>query len=199
MSNNILILIAGLIFVSALGLGGVQISKQLASRGENTQIAVSPTEYTSEDTTEVTPSSETTTASAPSVRGENKDNDDDSREYEDEDGDDDRNQTQNQKVTPQAPSPTPTPTPAPTKSPSTGAQSYTLAQVQAHNSQASCYTTINGSVYDVTTWISRHPGGARAILSLCGKDGSSAFNDQHGGQRRPESELAGFKIGVLAK
>jgi cytochrome b involved in lipid metabolism len=75
--------------------------------------------------------------------------------------------------------------------------SYTMTDVAKHNSESSCYTAINGVVYDVTSWIRQHPGGARAILSLCGKDGSSAFNDQHGGQRRPENELAGFKIGIL--
>lgn len=75
--------------------------------------------------------------------------------------------------------------------------SYTLTDVAAHSSAQSCWTTINGNVYDVTSWISQHPGGAEAILSLCGHDGSAAFNGQHGGQRRPASELAGFKIGVL--
>lgn len=80
-----------------------------------------------------------------------------------------------------------------------GAKTFTMADVAAHNSQSSCYTTINGSVYDVTSWINQHPGGAEAILSLCGKDGTAAFTQQHGGQRRPEAELATFKIGVLAK
>jgi predicted heme/steroid binding protein len=77
-------------------------------------------------------------------------------------------------------------------------KTYTLAEVQKHSTQSSCWTTINGKVYDVTSWISQHPGGAQAILSLCGKDGSSAFNAQHGGQRRPANELAGFLIGSLA-
>ncbi len=74
-----------------------------------------------------------------------------------------------------------------------------MAQVKQHNSASSCYTAINGSVYDVTSWINQHPGGASAILSLCGTDGSAAFDAQHGGQRRPESELASFKIGALAQ
>jgi cytochrome b involved in lipid metabolism len=83
----------------------------------------------------------------------------------------------------------------PTQAPGT----YTLAQIATHNSVSSCWTTINGGVYDVTKWINQHPGGSDAILSLCGTDGSSAFNDQHGGQRRPANELASFKIGTLAK
>ena len=74
---------------------------------------------------------------------------------------------------------------------------FTMAQVATHNSELSCYTAINGSVYDVTNWINQHPGGAQAILSLCGTDGSAAFNAQHGGQRQPASELASFKIGTL--
>ncbi len=74
-----------------------------------------------------------------------------------------------------------------------------MAVVATHNSGSSCWTAINGSVYDVTSWINQHPGGPDAILSLCGKDGSAAFNGQHGGQARPANELATFKIGVLAK
>lgn len=87
-----------------------------------------------------------------------------------------------------------------TSSPSTTAPSagtYTLAEVATHNSQSSCYTAINGSVYDVTPFIQQHPGGAGAILSLCGTDGTAAFEGQHGGQSRPASELASYKIGVL--
>lgn len=76
---------------------------------------------------------------------------------------------------------------------------YTLAQLATHNSASSCYTAINGSVFDVTPWISQHPGGAQAILSLCGVDGSGAYNAQHGGERRPANELASFKIGTLAQ
>ena len=84
---------------------------------------------------------------------------------------------------------------SPTPTPGT----YTMAQVKQHNTASSCYTAINGSVYDVTSWIKQHPGGAQAIISLCGIDGSAAFSAQHGGQSRPASELAAFKIGTLAK
>jgi len=76
---------------------------------------------------------------------------------------------------------------------------YTLADIATHNNSSSCWTAINGSVYDVTTWINQHPGGQQAILSLCGTDGSAAFNGQHGGQSRPASELATFKIGTLVQ
>ena len=95
-------------------------------------------------------------------------------------------------VSPAAPTPAPTPTPT---APKPGV--YSSAVVAQHASSASCWTSINGKVYDVTGWIQQHPGGAAAILSMCGTDGSAAFNGQHGGQRRPASELASFVIGTL--
>lgn len=76
---------------------------------------------------------------------------------------------------------------------------FTLADVQIHNSKTSCYSAINGSVYDLTSWIPKHPGGADKILSICGKDGSSAFTEQHAGEPRPEQMLATFKIGTYAQ
>ena len=76
---------------------------------------------------------------------------------------------------------------------------YTLAQVQTHNNSSSCWSAIGNNVYDLTSWINQHPGGKQAILSLCGKDGTAAFEGQHGGQRRPENELASLKIGTYAK
>lgn len=86
-----------------------------------------------------------------------------------------------------------------TTSPSVLSRSYTSAEVAFHSTETSCWTSIDGNVYDVTTWISKHPGGSQAILSLCGKDGSAAFDNQHGGQRRPAEELATFQIGTLSK
>lgn len=94
-----------------------------------------------------------------------------------------------------APAPTPV-KPAP-KQPAAGAATYSLADIAKHKDQSSCWTAINGGVYDLTDWISKHPGGERGILSICGIDGSSAFNNQHGGQGRPEQILASYKIGAL--
>lgn len=75
--------------------------------------------------------------------------------------------------------------------------SYALADVQQHGDKTSCWTAINGEVYDLTKWIPRHPGGSMAILTLCGKDGSKMFNMMHGGNRRVSSQLAVFQIGAL--
>lgn len=74
---------------------------------------------------------------------------------------------------------------------------YAMTEVQKHNSATSCWSAINGSVYDLTNWVDSHPGGKAAILMICGKDGSPLFNAQHGGSNRVASVLAKFKIGAL--
>ncbi|MDQ5949420.1 MAG: hypothetical protein QG589_546 [Patescibacteria group bacterium] len=78
-------------------------------------------------------------------------------------------------------------------------QTFTLAEVAQHGTSASCYTIVQGTVYDVTTWIAQHPGGEKAILGMCGKDATSAFVKKHGGQPKPEEELKNFKIGTFSQ
>lgn len=87
----------------------------------------------------------------------------------------------------------------PTSTESNTSSNFTLEQVATHNTEADCYSAINGKVYDLGSWVNKHPGGDRAILSICGKDGSSAFNGEHGGESKPETILAGFQIGILVK
>ena len=79
----------------------------------------------------------------------------------------------------------------------TNVKSYAMADVSQHKSSASCWSAIDGNVYDLTKWINQHPGGSGVIKAICGKDGSAAFNGQHAGQNRPANELARFKIGAL--
>lgn len=84
--------------------------------------------------------------------------------------------------------------------PDTGtAGAITIAAVATHNTAQSCWTVIDGNVYDLTQWISRHPGGERAILGLCGTDGTAAFHGQHKDNQKQADILAGFKIGTLAQ
>ena len=95
------------------------------------------------------------------------------------------------------PAPTPKPTPAPTPAPADQPGVYTLATVAKHNSASDCWSAVSGNVYDLTSWIDRHPGGPEAILGMCGTDGTNAYENQHGGSRRPAAMLALLKIGVL--
>ena len=78
-------------------------------------------------------------------------------------------------------------------------KTYPLTEIQKHADATSCWTTINGGVYDLTDWVGKHPGGREAILSICGKDGSGAFNAQHGGAQLQQEILKGYKVGTSPK
>jgi cytochrome b involved in lipid metabolism len=104
------------------------------------------------------------------------------------------------------PAPTPTPTVAapsptakatPTPTPSATQAGYTMADVKKANTRAKCWSAIDGNVYDLTAWISAHPGGASAITFLCGIDGSNAFKAQHENQSRPAMNLTKYLLGPL--
>ncbi len=88
--------------------------------------------------------------------------------------------------------------PAPAIAVGEGLPLYTLVDVAKHASPKDCWTTINGSVYDLTPFVGKHPGG-EAILKVCGNDGTKLFVGQHGGQAKQENQLAGLEIGILAK
>ena len=100
--------------------------------------------------------------------------------------------------TPAAPAATPTPSPTPTAEVTTQA-GYTMAKVKENNSAASCWSVINGNVYNLTQWINSHPGGPSVIRGLCGVDGTSSFNGKPRGQGNPTSTLASYLLGPLAK
>ncbi len=85
--------------------------------------------------------------------------------------------------------------------------SYSTAQVAEHSSEEDCWTIISGKVYDITSYIPRHPGGS-TILAACGTDGTSLFTQRTTadgetvGSGTPHSSnansaLADFEIGVL--
>lgn len=203
--NNILFGAIGVLMLAITSLGVAELKVQshaadLAMQGSAALQADTPASGV--DVTAQTPSPSVTGNIVQAVEkagaaysGNWRDDDD---EYDFDDDEDDRPTQANTQAAPNAAAPTATATKPPTTSAPTTAASYTLAQVATHNSSASCYSAINGNVYDLTSFISQHPGGAAAIKSLCGVDGTAAYNGQHGGSRRPANELAGLKIGVLA-
>ena len=91
----------------------------------------------------------------------------------------------------------PSPSATPTPSQSAFVPGYTLAEVKKNNSAANCWAIVDDNVYNLTAWINGHPGGANAILSLCGTDATRAFKAQHENRTRPEGMLGTYKIGPL--
>lgn len=96
-----------------------------------------------------------------------------------------------------AASPTPTPTATPSPTPTVAKSGYTMADVRANATPAKCWSAIDGNVYDLTRWISSHPGGASPIRFLCGIDGTNAFKAQHANQSSPMARLSSYLLGPL--
>jgi len=81
------------------------------------------------------------------------------------------------------------PTPEPVES------KYSMANIAKNNSTSSCWVAISGKAYNLTDWISKHPGGPGAIVSICGTDATSVFQGKHGGQSGPASSLSVYLLG----
>ncbi|CAB4934425.1 unannotated protein [freshwater metagenome] len=62
-----------------------------------------------------------------------------------------------------------------------------------------CWTIVGKGVYNLTSYVNQHPGGAGNILSLCGHDGTQSFRAVHGTSGNAVSMLARLKIGTLRK
>ena len=77
--------------------------------------------------------------------------------------------------------------------------SFTSAQVAAHGTVGACWTVVNKSVYNVTAWIARHPGGGKAIVAMCGANATAAFASRHGSASSAASTLQAFRIGAWDK
>lgn len=75
----------------------------------------------------------------------------------------------------------------------------TMEEVQRRASPEACWSVVDGVVYDMTTFIARHPAGSSSIIEyMCGKDASDDFKSEHGGQGEPEKWLDTLRIGVIS-
>ena len=59
------------------------------------------------------------------------------------------------------------------------------------------WTIIDGNVYDITNYISMHPGGVRKINLGVGKESTEMFHKYHKGIRLELTPLPGLKFGEL--
>ena len=80
---------------------------------------------------------------------------------------------------------------------------YTLEEVAKHDNKNDCWMVIDGKVYDVTEFISAHPGGS-AILQGCGTDATQLYETRPMGSGTPHSQRArdlseSYLIGELEK
>jgi len=83
----------------------------------------------------------------------------------------------------------------------TGATTYTIQELAKHSTRDDCWLLIHGKVYDVTSFVSNHPGG-EAILEGCGKDATQLYETRPMGSGTPHSQrardsLENFYIGEI--
>ena len=78
-----------------------------------------------------------------------------------------------------------------------GSDVFGLETVALNNTEESCWAIIDDNVYDLTDWISSHPGGSSRIIGLCGTDGTSQFQGQHGGSSSAQGTLERYLLGAV--
>jgi Cytochrome b5-like Heme/Steroid binding domain len=75
----------------------------------------------------------------------------------------------------------------------------TKSQLQANKNRTSCWSAIKGQVYNLTDYVSKHPGGAE-LFNGCGKEIDNMFPKHPGGRFDTEENLqkiAPYRIGEL--
>ena len=78
-----------------------------------------------------------------------------------------------------------------------GSITLSVAEIKTHDNKSDCWSIVNGNVYNLTSYVQNHPGGAAVIANICGKDGTKAFTNQHNTQGKPNNVLSSFLLGPL--
>jgi len=59
-----------------------------------------------------------------------------------------------------------------------------LEELSKHDSETDCWVVYQGKVYDLTSWLTKHPGGVKTILPHCGTQNfEAAFKAKHGNSK----------------
>lgn len=74
---------------------------------------------------------------------------------------------------------------------------YTLAELERHNTASSLKVAVRGKVYDLTSFLSRHPGGRIMLLLAAGRDATALFESYHPNTAKVEPLLAKYEVGAF--
>ncbi|CAK1550101.1 unnamed protein product [Leptosia nina] len=71
-----------------------------------------------------------------------------------------------------------------------------LAEVSSHDTPDDCWVVIYDRVYDISSFLDEHPGGADIMLEYAGRDASTAFRSS-GHTKSATKALERFLVGEL--
>ncbi len=71
---------------------------------------------------------------------------------------------------------------------------YSMEVIAQHRTSESCWLAVRGKVYDVTSFVQKHPGGVNAILKHGGTEATEHF-DFH--SREAQRQWTQFLIGYV--
>lgn len=81
-----------------------------------------------------------------------------------------------------------------TATPATSAKKMiTQDELATHDSAESCWIQIDQSVYDVTNFLDKHPGGRERLLQFCGKDATNGYATKGDEQESHSKTADGIK------
>lgn len=75
---------------------------------------------------------------------------------------------------------------------------YTWEEVAQHNTESSCWVYIGNQVYDITSWLDRHPGGKEILLLTAGRDISDLFVTYHPFTDKAAAVISKYQIGEVS-
>jgi cytochrome b involved in lipid metabolism len=52
---------------------------------------------------------------------------------------------------------------------------YSLSDIKAHNQESNIWVALHGRVYNLTSYMSYHPGGRKMLMGVAGKDATALF------------------------
>jgi cytochrome b involved in lipid metabolism len=71
---------------------------------------------------------------------------------------------------------------------------YRLSEVASHNTKSDSWLVIHNKVYDITKFLTEHPGGEEVLLDVAGTESTDAFEDV-GHSNDARDMLADYHIG----
>lgn len=82
------------------------------------------------------------------------------------------------------------------------AQAISLEALSAHNTEGDCWMAIEGTVYDLTEYLPKHPTPASMLVPWCGREATEGMRTK--GYGRDHSPMAwemlkAYEVGTLAE